>query len=262
MTAMHGPLLGVLLGLAILQAAGARTEGKAALDAFLQWRKVPVNAALTHSDALDRYRRKLLAEGLGADAAQRTMRLIEAYDEGQLYDRVYAEPPQFNTKPNQLLADAIAGVAPGEALDVGMGQGRNAIHLAGKGWNVTGFDVAEVGLRKAETQAAALGLKIRCVLASDEEFDFGRNRWDLVAIIYAIEKRSVHRVAQALKPGGIVVVEAGHKETSGAAFEYDTNELLRIFDGFRILRYEDTTGSYDWGNEKIRLVRLVAQKPR
>ena len=97
---------------------------------------------------------------------------------------------------------------------------------------------------------------------SYEEFDFGRTRWDLIAIIYALEKRSVHRVREALKPGGLVVVEAGHSETSGAPFEYHSNELLQIFEGFRILRYEDTGGTYDWGPETIRLVRLVAQKPR
>lgn len=143
-----------------------------------------------------------------------------------------------------------------------MGQGRNAIFLAREGWDVTGFDVAEVGLQKAREQAAALSVKIGAVHASDDEFDFGLERWDLIAIVYALEKRSVHRVRDALKPGGLVVVEAGHRETSGAPFEYDTNELLDIFRGFRILMYEDTSGTYDWGPETIRLVRLVAQKPR
>ena len=57
------------------------------------------------------------------------------------------------------------------------------------------------------------------------------------------------------------MIEAGHKQASGAPFEYETDELLAIFDGFRILRYEETVDSSDWGTEKIRLVRLVAQKP-
>jgi hypothetical protein len=100
------------------------------------------------------------------------------------------------------------------------------------------------------------------VHASDEELDFGRERWDLIAIIYAIEKRSVYRVRDALKPGGLVVIEAGHIETSAAPFEYRSNELLEIFRGFLILKYKDTSGTYDWGPERIRLVRLVAQKPQ
>ncbi len=259
---MRHLLFGLVLAATVLLGAAAQTPGKAAFQAFLQWKNLPANAQLTWSAAIAKYREKLRGDGIGVDAADRTMRLIEAYDEAELYDRVYSGPPEFNTTPNRLLVDAVQGLKPGNALDVGMGQGRNAIHLARHGWSVTGFDVSSVGLRKAAEQAAALGLSVRCVLASDEEFNFGREEWDLIAIIYAIEKRSVHRAAEALKPGGIIVVEAGHKETSGAPFEYETNELLRIFDGFRILRYEDASGSYDWGSERIRLVRLVAQKPR
>lgn len=240
----------------------AQSEGRAALDKFRQWEGASENATLQFGQALKKYRETLRADGIADAVADRIIRLIEAHYEAELYNRVYSEPPEFNTRQNQLLAEAVERVRAGTALDVGMGQGRNAIYLATKGWTVTGFDVAEVGLRKAEEQAAAAGVRITTVLASDEEFEFGRDRWDLIAIIYAIEKRSVYRVRDALKPGGLVVIEAGHSETSGAPFEYGTNELLEIFQGFRILKYEDTSGTYDWGPERIRLVRLVAQKPR
>lgn len=240
----------------------AQPEGKTALDAFLQWKAAPVNAGLGYGDALEKYRQKLKAAGATDAGADRTIRLIAAHDEGVLYNRIYAAPPGFNTSPNQLLVDAVEGVSPGKALDVAMGQGRNSVFLAGKGWDVTGFDVAEIGLQQARQQAVARGVTITAVHASDEEFEFGRERWDLIAIIYAIEKRSVHRVRDALKPGGLVVIEAGHSETPEGTFEFGSNELLEIFKGFRILKYEDTSGTYDWGPERIRLVRLIAQKPR
>jgi SAM-dependent methyltransferase len=244
-----------------VETAQGQGEGRAAYEAFVRWKGEPAQASLEYDAALTRYRDKLKREGAPEAAVDRTMRLIVAHDEGALYDRVYAETPTFNTKPNQLLVDAVSGRAPGRALDVGMGQGRNAIYLARQGWQVTGFDVSAVGVKRAQDQAAAAGLQLTGVHASDEEFDFGRSRWDLIAIIYAIEKRSVLRVRDALKPGGLVVVEAGHVETSKASFEYRTNELLEIFQGFRILKYEDTRGRYDWGPEEIRLVRLIAQKP-
>lgn len=256
-----GAVLVLLLALAPALPVTCQTEGRAALDAFLEWKR-KASPQLPFGEALEKYQQKLRGDGLSQEASERTIRLIVAYDEAELYDRVYAAPPEFNTSPNQLLVEAVRDVPPGKALDVGMGQGRNSLFLAARGWDVTGFDVAEVGLEKARTQAAASGLRITAVHASDEEFDFGRTRWDLIAIIYAIEKRSVHRVREALKPGGLVVVEAGHSETSGAPFEYQSNELLQIFEGFRILRYEDTGGTYDWGPETIRLVRLVAQKLR
>ena len=86
--------------------------------------------------------------------------------------------------------------------------------------------------------------------------------WDLIAIIYPIEKVSIYRVREALRAGGLVVVEAPHKEAAPYPHHYDSNELLEIFAGFRILTYEDTRLIADWGLEEIRLVRLVAEKPR
>ena len=260
--ALRGIALLVMLLVAPMDPCFAQSEGKTALDKFLQWKSTPGISELPWGDALTKYREKLKADGATDAVAERTIRLIVAHDEGVGYNRLYAAPPAFNTKPNQFLVEAVEGVTPGKALDVAMGQGRNALHLARNGWDVTGFDVAEVGLQKAREQAAALGLTIATVHASDEEFDFGRDRWDLIAIIYALEKRSVQRVRGALKPGGLVVIEAGLNEKPGAPFGFQSNELLEIFEGFRILRYQETSGNYDWGPETIQLVRLVAQKPR
>ena len=239
----------------------AQPEGHTALLAFQKWQAEAVDAKPGYNDALKRYREHLMAQGLSPSAADRTIRLVMAHDEGVLYNRVYASPPDFNTKPNQLLVSAVEGVKPGRALDVGMGQGRNALFLAGKGWDVTGFDVADVGLKQARQSASATGAKITTVHASDEEFDFGRERWDLIAIIYAIEKRSVHRVRDAFRPGGLVVIEAGHRETSNAEFDYHTNELLKIFEGFRNPALRGRRRQLRRGPEQIRLVRLVARKP-
>jgi SAM-dependent methyltransferase len=254
-----------VLWIAILSAGlCAAQSGSAALEAFQRWKSLPANASLGWEDALRGYEAKLRKDGADALAAERTMRLIVAYDEAELYDRVYAETPRFNTQPNQFLAEAIEGLKPGAALDAGMGQGRNAIHMARKGWTVTGFDVSRVGLRKAAEQAAAAGVTIETVRAADEEFDFGRERWDLIAIIHALEKRSVHRVRQALKPGGVVVVEAAHREPGGYAFGYESGELLKIFAGFRFLRYEERLAVHDFEedrNKRSWIVRLVAQKP-
>lgn len=238
-------------------------EGRAAFEAFGQWRKREVNAPLDWSEAIDRYRAHLRAQGLSPEQVDRLLRLVLAYDEGALYDKVYAAEPQFQTEPNRLLMEVADQLKPGKALDVGMGQGRNALFLARRGWDVTGFDVSAVGIAKAEAAARAAGLKIRAIHASDEDFEFGREEWDLVAILYAIEKRSVFRARDALRPGGMVVVEGAHRETSGGAWEFESNELLQIFEGLTILRYEELVGSYDWAPGKpVRMVRLVAQRPR
>lgn len=236
--------------------------GKAAYDVFTAWRKSTAGLIEDWDKAVAQYRIKLRNEGLSEGALSRVVQSIEAYGEAELYDEVYATAPTFNTEPNKLLADAVKGRKPGRALDVAMGQGRNSVFLAREGWDVTGFDVSEAGIRKAQQLAGLRSVKMTTVLASDEDFQFGEAQWDLITLIYVIEKRSVHRVRRALKPGGLVVIEAGHKSASGAPFEYESKELLRIFEGFRILRYEEPVSVPDWGKEPIRLVRLVAEKPR
>ncbi len=258
-------LLGGSLMTYAIYATQSQTRGQAVYEAFLQWKAKPENAKLKWEEALQAYRSKLKSEGLSDEAAEGNIRLVAAYDEAELYNQVYAAPPHFNTEPSRILVEAIEGLSPGAALDVGMGQGRNSIYLARKGWEVTGFDVAEVGLKKAESEATKLGLKVTAIHAADEEFDFGTNRWDLITIIYALEKRSVFRARQALKPGGIVVIEASLNPPGGYPFGYESGELLRIFEGFRILRYEERLGFPDFAKDRSRrerLVGLVAQKPR
>src|SRR5262245_2862747 len=87
--------------------------------------------------------------------------LARSSDEGDRWNYVFATGAGtlFNPEPNALLADSVKDVKPGKALDVGMGQGRNAVYLATKGWDVTGMDPAEVGL--AIARQSALETKVR-----------------------------------------------------------------------------------------------------
>lgn len=240
--------------------AVCQTNGARAYEAFQAWRSQATNAGLGWDAVIAKYRAKLTADGLSEKDAEKIITIITARDEGVFYDGIYSKPPKFQTQPSALLVEAVRNRRPGKALDVGMGQGRNSIYLAKQGWDVTGFDVSKTGLKEAGRLAAAAGVHIKSVLASDEEFEFGRNRWDLIAILYPLEKRSVFRARNALKPGGIVVVECAHKEPGDQSFGFETDELLKIFDGFRILRYEDAPGIHEWSGRRVRLVRLIAEK--
>ena len=170
----------------------------------------------------------------------------------------------FSRQPNALLAQAIEKLPPGKALDVGVGEGRNAVCLAKRGWDVTGIDRAEVALAVARQRASDQGVKITPILQTAEEFDWGRERWDLVALLYVPAVRgNVAKVRESLKPGGHVVVEAFLKPQGSAkrGTEYEPGELRRLFEeGFEILRYEETEGTADYGQKKTQLVRLVARR--
>jgi 2-polyprenyl-3-methyl-5-hydroxy-6-metoxy-1,4-benzoquinol methylase len=96
-----------------------------------------------------------------------------------------------------------------------MGQGRNAIFLAPQGWDVTGFDPANEGIRQAKAEAARLGVRISAKVNTFGDFEFGESRWDLIVGTYEPTKAIAPRIARALKPGGAVVVEDRHLETKG-----------------------------------------------
>ena len=186
-----------------------------------------------------------------------------------IFNKIYAsKTPGFSTKPNALLVAAVDGRAPGTALDVGMGQGRNSVFLALKGWAVTGFDVSDEGLAIAERNAAAAGVKLNTLKKPNEQFDYGRAQWDLIVITYEpfplTDSGYVERLLQSLRPRGLVVIESFASDAGAARrkpVDIDPVDLLRAFQpGFRILHFEDVSAVPDWDATKTRVARLVAEK--
>ena len=177
----------------------------------------------------------------------------------------------LNEKPNALLVETVQGRKPGTALDADMGEGRNAIYLAQQGWQVTGADVAEKALAYAQARAQKLGVHLRTEVADMATYDWGTNKWDLIVLSYAGGREYAPRVARALKPGGIVVLEAFHMDATNQLQVVDgdyrvffnTNELPKLYGavGLKMLRYEEPIGAADFTKKQLRLVKMVAQKP-
>lgn len=170
-------------------------------------------------------------------------------------------------KPSQLLVDTIASLEPGRALDVGMGDGRNALALAQAGWDVTGVDIAEAGAVAAWQAAGSRGLKKFAVVLQDANaFDYGEEKWNLVALVYFPVAELAPKVQRAVKKGGVVVIEAFHAQSAGVKptggdVLLDLATLKKLFAGWKVLKAEEPTAIADWGKESRKLVRFVAQKP-
>ena len=82
------------------------------------------------------------------------------------WDRRYAEPHLvWSAEPNRFLVEELAGLPPGPALDLACGEGRNAIWLARRGWEVAGVDFSGVAIDKAGRMAAEAGVEARFVRA-------------------------------------------------------------------------------------------------
>ncbi len=260
-------LCGSTLGLAQTAPGGQATEVQI-YEKFRAWRSKQPSGPQT--ETLERYRALLAGEGLPAVEIDRQVRIIT--EEGQRleidrWNRILTAPaPIFNTRPNAFLVEMTKGLTHGKALDVGMGQGRNALYLAQQGWDVTGFDPAEKAVAAAQDQARGLGVKLTALVLRDDQFDFGEEQWDLVVLSYVGARHLTTRVYDALRPGGLVVVEGFHRDATktasiGGGVVFDSNELLKLFDRFRVVRYEDSEGVADFGLAKTRVVRLAAQKP-
>jgi SAM-dependent methyltransferase len=190
-----------------------------------------------------------------------------AFPQANQYNSTYRgeDGDVFSRKPNAFLVEMTRQRKPGRALDVGMGQGRNSIFLAQQGWDVTGIDPADEGVRQAKAEADRLGLRIHAEITTFEQFDFGEDRWDLIVLMYEPTKAIAPKVERALRPGGAVVVEDRHLDTMRVwpAGTFANNELVLLFPGLRVLRYEDIWARPDWSAMKLdeRLVRLFAEKP-
>src|SRR5690606_33267209 len=183
------------------------------------------------------------------------------------WDAAYlADPPAFSSEPNEFLVKAVTGLSPGLGLDAGMGQGRNALHLARNGWRVAGFDVSAAGVAQAQEQAKAEGLELDAVVRSHADFDWDAERWDLiVAAYFPVLRQSLDKITAGLRPGGMLVVEAYHADAAldrppgpGAGVTFADNELLELFAGLRAIEYQDVRARADWGLFETRLVRLAA----
>jgi SAM-dependent methyltransferase len=217
----------------------------------------------------------LRAEGVAPGASAHTMTFVWIWqggawrlttwneaDAGREMDR---DGGSVKLEPNQLLIDTVKGLEPGKALDLGIGQGRNALYLASQGWDVTGVDISDEGIGQANEAAKASGLdaKLHTHVADLSTWDFGENHYDLIGFIYMGATPPVNEIRRALKPGGIVVFEhfgadASKGSRSGGLRQGDLTALFE--DGFEVLRDEQVVDLADWGHAKVPLIRFVAKK--
>jgi SAM-dependent methyltransferase len=130
------------------------------------------------------------------------------------WDARYAAEELWPIEPNVYVADIVPDLAPGRALDVACGEGRNAIWLAQQGWDVTAVDFSHVAVDRARTRATRAGVALSFAVADVLEFEMAPAAFDLVLLCFLqlpdYERRPVWaRAATAVAPGGTLLV-IGH----------------------------------------------------
>lgn len=170
-------------------------------------------------------------------------------DEKSFWDRKFNKSGYVYGKiPAKFLADNFRYIKPGgKVLDMGMGEGRNAVFLARQGYNVVGIDISSVAIKKARMLAEEFGVRISTVVASLEKYKIQRGSFDAIICFYYVDRNLHNKMMSWLKPGGVIIYESHtdkQKELKGfrnyeSKYLLRESELLKLFSGMRILKYEE-----------------------
>ena len=151
------------------------------------------NPSITSEGILEEYASSLKFEGVTESEIARRIALIRTQRrelESDYWNRFYGNSgSNFNRAPNAFLMEMISGRTPGTALDYAMGEGRNSIYLAQQGWKVFGFDPAGAAVAMAQKRAKELGLTLTTEAVWDSEYEFGKERFDLILFSWAMPFR-------------------------------------------------------------------------
>lgn len=134
------------------------------------------------------------------------------------WDERYAEKGAiWSGRVNPRLVEQAGDLRPGTALDVGCGEGGDALWLAARGWRVTGVDLSQVALDRAAARAAEEGLDVDWRRADLVEEPVPGGPYDLVSVFFLHVPRPVFddlyaALAAAVAPGGSLLVVAHHPD--------------------------------------------------
>ncbi len=195
--------------------------------------------------------------------------MTQAQDGKDRWDERYREPGfAYGTEANEFLQSVVTRLPPGRVLSLAEGEGRNAVYLGKRGFQLTAVDQSAVGLAKASGLARMHGVDLSTEVADLKGYRIEPSSWEVVVSIFchvppSIRKRLYRAVVEGLVPGGALVLEAytpqqlelgtgGPKdrdllvdlstlcrELSGLTFEIARETVREIHEG----RYHDGAGA-------------------
>ncbi len=180
------------------------------------------------------------------------------------WDKKFAsEKYIYGKAPAKFLAKNYDFIPSGSrVLDIGMGEGRNAVFLATKGYKVTGIDISRVAIQKARFLAKEFGVRIDTIHKSMKDIKIKNGTIDAIICFYYVDRTVVQTLMDWLRPGGVLVFEAYsinqkniNKMNEDDSYLLKEAELLTLFPGFRILKYEEPM------HEKEYTSSIIVQKP-
>lgn len=159
-------------------------------------------------------------------------------DAGLQWDRRYAEKTAlWSGQPNAALVSEVHGLRPGRVLDVGCGEGADAVWLAERGWDVTALEVSKVALDRAMRQAAQRGITVNWLHSGLVEAALPPASFDLVSVQYPALLRTDDNAAErallnAVAPGGMLLAVHHPLPTAeeAASHGFDPRDYVALAD--------------------------------
>ena len=164
------------------------------------------------------------------------------------WEERYATPEYvYGKEPVEFLRENVGLLPKGRAIVLAMGEGRNAVFLAREGFEVEGVDISTHALEKARRLALERGVSLRAFQADLEDYQLPRQTYDVVACFYYLQRDLIPQMKAALKPGGMIIMETYTKDNLKHGFSgpqnpdylLDTNELLHLFSGLKVILYRE-----------------------
>ncbi|MDG5767528.1 class I SAM-dependent methyltransferase [Balneolales bacterium ANBcel1] len=191
-------------------------------------------------------------------------------------ERFLEETYAYGEEPNRFFREQLDTLTPGMLLLPGEGEGRNAVYAARNGWQVDAVDWSRSGKEKADRLAAKHGVDIRYHVTPFEGWDTRNDRFDVCGVIFFHQQpedqaRSVWKMINSLKPGGLLLMELYEKDQLGRSsggpqndeLLYTKDQVAAWLDGMdvRLLEKREVTlneGRYHNGPASV--IRVIARK--
>ena len=165
--------------------------------------------------------------------------------------------------PAKFLVENISLLPKGRVLDVAMGDGRNAIYLAARGFQAEGIDISREAIEKAQESARAEGLEIDAhVVDLEKDHYIQPARYEVIICFRYLQRSLIPYMKSGLKAGGIIVYETytidqiQFGKPKNPDFLLKPNELLNLFRDFHCIKYHE--GVFE---DKKATAGIIARKP-
>jgi len=191
------------------------------------------------------------------------------------WDRRYASTPRlFRAEPDETLVELVSPLAPGRAVDLGAGEGRNSLWLASRGWDVVAVDASKEALGRLNHSAHPEGLPLVTIAGEITTYladiQTRGDTFDLVVLAYvhpetAERSELLQAVASAIASGGFLFVVGHHSLSPGGTGPdlsrfYTEDDLRQAARGLEVLRLGQRLGSSDIAEPGTDVV-LWARRP-